>query len=101
MLRHCAAVHPRLVRLFGQARVKRQVEVAKSRLAADGGQLGGRVVADGLQESVSSGAANTRFDLEHRLVCQLLEAVAHIRRSERRFAANLLDRIGSYRPRKY
>ena len=100
MFRHRAAVHPRLVRLFGQARVKRQVEVAKSRLVGRG-QLAGRVVADGLQEPISRGAVDTRFDLEHRLVCQPLEAVGYIARNEMPFAANLLDCIGSYRPCKY
>jgi hypothetical protein len=78
MFSHRAAVHPRLERLFGEARVKRQVKVAKSRLVIGRGQLAGRVIADGLQEPVSRAAIDARFDLEHRLICQLLQAITHI-----------------------
>src|SRR6266699_2231064 len=41
MFSHRAAVHPRLERPFGEARVKRQVKVAKSRLVVGRGQLAG------------------------------------------------------------
>ena len=77
MFGHCAPVHPRLERLLGQARVKRQVQVAKS-CPVGRGQLAGRVLADRLQEPVSRAAIDARFDLEHRLICQLLQAIGHI-----------------------
>jgi len=77
MFGHRAAVHPRLERLLGQARVKRQVQVAKS-CPVGRGQLAGRVLADRLQEPVSRAAIDARFDLEHRFICQLLQAIDHI-----------------------
>jgi hypothetical protein len=79
MFGHRAAVHPGLERLCGQARVERQVQIAKAR-AVGRGQLAGRVIANALQEPVSRAAIGAGFDLEHRLVCQLLQAIKHIGR---------------------